>query len=337
MKKHFFIIMVFAVIAHSAKAQLSVYSNGKVGIATSSSTTPVSTFSVKGDKPGYEAAVIGSSRGLYALSQDQYLGWSYGVYGKIPASFGDSDFQCGVMGDAVIASPFHQSRTYGVIGHAGNATNGWNYGVLGELDGTNYGAGIYGTATHAENGTYVDGRYAGYFNGTTKVNGDFIVTGYMGGILLNQISNATNISNLSNAYDKSSITDKFSRLSAIQYFTEPSNGNAKRMEESSDTVSRSVPIEEIQTLSASRVHYGLDVDKLKEAFPELVYEKEDGTTGVNYVEMIPILVQVINNLSDEIKVLKSGGTSPYSERSSSGTSAVILSSDGQVIGTKRAK
>ena len=81
----------------------------------------------------------------------------------------------------------------------------------------------------------------------------------------------------------------------------------------------------------------MDVDKLKEAFPELVYEKEDGTTGVNYVEMIPILVQVINNLSDEIKVLKSGGTSPYSERSSSGTSAVILSSDGQVIGTKRAK
>ena len=272
MKKHFLIIMVFAVIAHSAKAQLSVYSNGKVGIATT--TYSESTLAVKGDKPGYEAAVIGSSRGLYALSQNQYLGWSYGVYGKIPTSFCDPGFQCGVMGDVVIASPFYQSRTYGVIGHAGNATNGWNYGVLGELDGTNYGAGIYGTATHAENGTYVDGRYAGYFNGTTKVNGDFIVTGYMGGILLNQISNATNISNLSNAYDKSSITDKFSRLSAIQYFTEPSNGNAKRMEESSDTVSRSVPIEEIQTLSASRVHYGLDVDKLKEAFPELVYEKK---------------------------------------------------------------
>ena len=79
MQKHFFIIMVFAVIAHSAKAQLSVYSNGKVGIATI--IAPVSTFSVKGDKPGYEAAVIGSSRGLYALSQDQYLGWSYsGTY-----------------------------------------------------------------------------------------------------------------------------------------------------------------------------------------------------------------------------------------------------------------
>ena len=333
MKKILTMISVFALIANNANAQLSVYSNGKVGIATTS--TPVSTLSVKGDKTGYDASILGTSRGLYSESNGEYLNWAYGVYGKNRST--SAGFQCGTMGDAVLSSPQSGCRTYGVIGHAGNASDGWNYGVFGELDGTKYGAGVYGTATHAENGSYVDGRYAGYFNGATKVNGNLTVTGSINGLVLNRVSNPVNVSNLSNEYEKSSIADKFSRLSAIQYQTESSKGNANRMEQSSDSVCRETPIDEIQALSARRVHYGLDVDKLKEPFPELVYEKEDGTTGVNYVEMIPILVQVINNLSDEIKVLKSGGTSPYSERSSSGTSAVILSSDGQVIGTKRAK
>lgn len=89
-----------------------------------------------------------------------------------------------------------------------------------------------------------------------------------------------------------------------------------------------------QMLAAERMHYGLDISQLKESFPELVYEQEDGTVGVNYMEMIPILIQAINNLRTEIKVLKASGVYPNAESSSS-TTILNLSTDGKVIGTKR--
>lgn len=333
MKKYLFVISVLAFNALNAKAQLSVYSNGYVGVGTSSSTTPVSTFSVKGGKAGYEASVIGSKRGVFGESNGQYLNWSYGVYGISNCS--SASFQNGVSGIAVISSPQSSCRTYGVMGLAGNATSGWNYGVFGQLNGTNNGAGVYGTATNGENGTSVDGRYAGYFNGATKVNGNLTVTGSISGVLLNQVSNSIS-SNLSYESERGFAMDRLSRLSATCYYAETTERQADLAQNSSDTISIDTPINEIQVLSSDRLHYGLNIEQLKEVFPELIYEQKDGTIGVNYLELIPILVQAINNLSTEVKVLKAGGSYPYSESSASSSTAVILSTDGKIIGTKRA-
>lgn len=332
MKKFLLSISILAIIANNANAQLSVYSNGYVGVATSSSTTPVSTFSVKGGKTGYDASVLGTLRGIYGESNGQYLNWSYGVYGI--SNCHTASFQNGVSGIALISSPQSSSRTYGVMGLAGNATNGWNYGVFGQLNGTNNGAGVYGTATNGENGTSVDGRYAGYFNGPTKVNGNLTVTGSISGVLLNQVSNTTIVSNNSNEYERASLTDKLSKLSTTCYFTKESE-REKLIENASDTMAVVTPVNKIQALSAERIHYGLDVDQLKDAFPELVYEQEDGTVSVNYMEIIPILVQAINNLTTEVKILRKEGAYSASDGSGSRTTAIMMSTDGKVIGTKR--
>ncbi len=70
--------------------------------------------------------------------------------------------------------------------------------------------------------------------------------------------------------------------------------------------------EEIPELSSiekqvlTKQHYGLDADQLEEVFPDLVYENEDGSKSINYVEMVPILVQAINELQSEIDELKGG-------------------------------
>ena len=52
-----------------------------------------------------------------------------------------------------------------------------------------------------------------------------------------------------------------------------------------------------------KTHYALDADRLEEAFPDLVYERKDGSKAINYMEMIPLLVQSINELNAEIEVL----------------------------------
>ncbi len=50
--------------------------------------------------------------------------------------------------------------------------------------------------------------------------------------------------------------------------------------------------------------YGLAADQLRKVYPELVYEDQNGNMSINYIEMIPLLVQAINELKAEVEELK---------------------------------
>jgi hypothetical protein len=65
----------------------------------------------------------------------------------------------------------------------------------------------------------------------------------------------------------------------------------------------------------AKQHYALDAEQLEEIFPDLVYEQEDGTKSINYMEMVPILVKTISELngkvaelSEKLNTLENGGT-----------------------------
>lgn len=332
MKKALFILVALISLASSAKAQLSVYADGQVGVGTVSAEAPVSAFSVNGGMNGYGASVKGTERGVYGVSNGQYLKWSYGVYGESDCK--DADFQNGVKGIAVSRYPLQKHRTYGVMGIAGNATSGWNYGVFGQLNGTANGAGVYGTNTSGENGSRVDGRYAGYFNGDTKVNGNLTVTGTINGVWLNTVS-ANAVSAQSGDFSGGSVAEKLANLSAVSYYAETAKASYAVATYSSDTASAALPVAKAQSLVDERIHYGLNVEQLKDAFPDLVYEQEDGTVGVNYMEMIPILVEAVNRLSAEVRVLKAS-VAHADGTGTSTTTTVKLGADGKVLGTKRA-
>lgn len=317
--------------ACSAMAQLSVYAEGQVGVGTVSSEAPASAFSVNGGMDGFGASVKGPERGVYGVSNGQYLGWSYGVYGESGCK--SAAFQNGVLGIAVSKYPLMKYRTYGVMGIAGNATDGWNYGVFGQLNGTANGAGVYGTSTKGENGSKVDGRYAGYFNGDTKVNGNLTVTGSINGVWLNTVSSNA-VSAQSDELESRSVAEKVAKLSAVSYYEEVVIANRNVAVVSSDTASAATTVAKVQRLGEDRLHYGLNIDQLKDVFPDLVYEQEDGSVGVNYIEMIPILVDAVNRLSAEVKALKVGAA--YADGAVSTSTTVSLSADGKVIGTKRA-
>lgn len=61
--------------------------------------------------------------------------------------------------------------------------------------------------------------------------------------------------------------------------------------------------EPIQT-KLSPISYGLAADQLKEVYPELVYEDKEGNYSINYIEMVPLLVQSIKELSAKVTTLE---------------------------------
>lgn len=53
-----------------------------------------------------------------------------------------------------------------------------------------------------------------------------------------------------------------------------------------------------------RVHYGLLAQEVMKLFPELVHEDKAGYLSINYIELIPLLIQAIQELSTEVEQLK---------------------------------
>lgn len=55
---------------------------------------------------------------------------------------------------------------------------------------------------------------------------------------------------------------------------------------------------------SSKSHYGLSAQELQTIYPDLVTEGQDGYLAVNYVELIPILIQSIQDLKRELDELR---------------------------------
>ena len=66
----------------------------------------------------------------------------------------------------------NNGKAIGVLGFACHATPGYNHGVIGSIGGASFGAGVFGTSNvNTYYGSYVNGRYAGYFDGNVQVTG----------------------------------------------------------------------------------------------------------------------------------------------------------------------
>ena len=52
------------------------------------------------------------------------------------------------------------------------------------------------------------------------------------------------------------------------------------------------------------LHFGLSAQELQEIFPNLVREGQDGYLGVNYTELVPVLICCIQELKQELDELK---------------------------------
>lgn len=287
------------------QAQLKVYENGNVSIGTSE--TPASAISVGyGGNASYNAAITGANSAIYGrrlgptTTVVQSNPWTYGVTGiNIPDS---TFFYVGVKGSVNARNGYPEyGRAFGVFGEAGNATSGYNYGVYGQLNGTKDGAAIYGTLN--PNYTIVSGgRYAGYFSGAVRVQGTLHAT-----YLTTSVASVNNTSTqmvLNAEKTDETVTEKLSQLSAIQFRSNPLN-ERNSIHSNGDTLE--IPTYTSTELQAmQKIHFGLMVTQLQQIYPNLVYESPNGELSINYIEMIPLLVESIKELKAEIATLQGG-------------------------------
>lgn len=316
-----FILVCLSLVSNTAFSQLKVFTNGKSIFGPSTAASSLSTISVNcSGRSDSELTVKGVEQAIYAYREGEASNWGVAIKNISPV--GTANFSVGVRSEAYSETPFPSYRSFGLMGIAGNATSGWNYGVFGRLKGTQNGAGVYGTVADAENGVNTGGQYAGYFNGATKVVGDLTVTGRINGIVLSAAAPASNMANTYSAASSSleednGVSDKIGCLNMVPYYIPQGQTMRTASAESSDTIEAVVPMSDIEKQKLEKVHYGLSAEQLKVVFPDLVYENEDGTSAINYMELIPVLVQTINELNSRISVLEGNANGSLANRRSS--------------------
>ena len=68
---------------------------------------------------------------------------------------------------------------------------------------------------------------------------------------------------------------------------------------------------EKEALAAQR-HFGLIAQELKDIYPTLVQEGQDGYLSINYIELVPILIRSIQTLKQELDEVKGAGAESIS-------------------------
>ena len=284
--KRFFLVMVFFFFTAltSLYAQVKIDAEGNVGMGAepmSSGTTPtnkVKLYLTEGDiSPSIRTAIL----------KVEYTGYAgvhhYGVYSSVIPNQGwgyGGVFKGGYRG--ILAAAENTTYTGGSKSGVYTTANGGsiNYGIYAAANeatssATNYG--VYGSAEGA--GT----NYAGYFQGNVAYTGT--------------------LTHISDAKYKKNIQDMGSTLGKVQKI------KSRTFEYRDD---------EIKNFPRGK-QYGFVAQELEEVFPELVTteympplnagesEEEDMNASptpyksVNYIDMIPILVEAIQEQQAQIE------------------------------------
>ena len=142
------------------------------------------------------------------------------------------------------------------------------------------GIGVYGGINSPMNTLAVNAKYAGYFSGTTKVSGTLLANT----VVIN--GDTVNIDNIQSLSQET--TNRLAQLRPVAYSYKP------------DSMWK---YDEKMQSEMEGTHYGFIAQDVKKVLPELVYERE-GELSINYIEMIPILLQEIKRLTIEVEELK---------------------------------
>ena len=285
MKKYF---LFFCALCASAVAfgQVEVQSNGQLTINRSVWGTTNTSYGV------HSTVTHGGSSSPY--------GDCVGVYGYADNSPSTTNFPArfvGVLGTAHSASSSTKAR----IGVAGLAS--YHIGSVG----------IYG-------GTYTSGlpsltfttTYAGYFAGLVYVTSTVDATGYLTHSDERLKRNIVPIV-------RDDVTVKLSSLNPVKYYLKQIETENDSINANGETVSFTTKRYDENSQEFQKMHYGLLAQELQQVYPELVYDSGDGYLSVNYVELIPLLLQAfqtqqatIQQQQIEIDMLKSNNT-PFSQ------------------------
>ena len=266
------LIFILTIFSLGTSAQLKVYNDGSMTLDRD--TLNVGTRFTVGQTVSLPTNLIGLSSN------------NMGILSHIVAQA--NKYNYGVAGSAV-SSTITTGRSFGVYGVAGNCTSGYNYGVAGTLFGTANGAAVFGSIMKPT-GSLIPGKYAGYFDVDVVVSGTATITS------LNTPSDIRikeNIEYVGNNEGRADIHSRMMDVHVISYNLK------KSAPETDDTVTTTVEDDR-----PSKTFYGVSAQELRELFPDLVEEGQDGYLAVNYIELIPMLICSVQELSGEVDRLR---------------------------------
>ena len=315
MKKIISLLCLSMAIATSF-AQLKVNNEGRVGIGTLENPSNLLSVGYKG-MYGYAAAFKGERYGIFVRNDGENTIRRVGI--KISNYINSDTTSIGLQISPIGTTSL---KNYGIESFGGKSSK-LSIGVFGGLNGSatggiTSGSGIYGSSstlsTIPEEHT---GIYAGYFRGDVRV------TGGLYGTLLTPSESSTSAlavetEVLCNSGEQS-ISDKLKQVQLLQFYRQNQNSVSPVLINEETGVSTTVfddfhiedeNVDEMEDMivqtELSSVKYGLAADQLRNVYPELVYEDGNGNLSINYIEMIPLLVQSINELSAKIEELENG-------------------------------
>lgn len=331
--KQIFLTLLCAVFSTlSVSAQLCVSDKGNVTIGTdSASSYKMEVVDTVGAKFRYVGHILSNMKGLW-LQNKNYSDSKHGYANALfvhsiqgaKTNVATRSMALGASTDGALA--------VGVLGIAGGHANGSSYGVIGNLTTGTKGVGVYGSVDNSmQSDCY--GTYAGLFNGNVKV--------YNGTVNATVVTSSD--SRLKSNVQAMEAGDALSGVSLLTpvtftyndnqgstvYLSEDANGDLA-VSSASSTDSKS----HILSDGTQRTHYGLIAQEVREVYPDMVYEGEDGYLSVNYTELIPVLIQSVKELRAEVEALKSAATQAQAHASYA-TSGIDAQEAGNAAGYAR--
>lgn len=284
-------------------------------------------FKIQSTGTYYVTCDTGGRSGINLTAQES-IGSSSTLYGGVFNAIASTK-AVGLQGYATVAT-----TSIGVLGSANYGTK--SIGVLGSIPQSNVttGAAVYGTV-YNDLGTALStgDKYAGFFRGNVKVVGSITATSTLQGALLGESSSTSISSEIGQSLRGVSMAGSLSGLHVTTYQKERpvmpvEEEDAFGLDGDINSRGETPEPDIIDEQFYGKSHYALDADRLEEVFPDLVYVNKDGTKVINYVEMIPLLVQSINELNEKIEVLE-GQASGRKAAAARGTTGIDNSSINQ--------
>lgn len=328
MKKISSILIMFLLYVTTVKSQLQVDTTGYVGVGVTEeiledegADSIMSHLSVLTAGYTNTAAFFANSEQRYTLIIDNFQSGNKTGKGLYSSCSTENGSGVGVEGHASTGSGIPAIGVRGLAVNGNNSVGVYGGTPLQYYDNENF-AGIYGTELYSPTPYFqYSGIYAGYFHGTVRSTGTMYAQAYL--VTSPSLIECGNNDNSSVRLigEEERVTDKLRNVTSfelehneqaiqtrgldpVEAFLNGRNIKDLSKYERLQLDSIFSEIISIDTDPLASINYGLDAEQLKAMFPKLVQQDKEGNYSINYIEMIPLLVKSINELSEELEELK---------------------------------
>lgn len=296
-----------------AHAQLMVDRVGNTSVGytlNNSNDTLYSDFTVNSrGNSSYAAYINSTNKGGLRVQREQdsnRSGDQYGIHVLSTSTSGLNNY--GIYSRAYGGADTR--RNVGVLGTADVGTTYSGAGVMGVLGSEDEnGAGVFGSTwgvTRSLSALIGMGRYAGYFSGDVRTTGT-LTAGAV--VTSSDYRLKENIRSLSSS---DGCLSKLMSMNVVEFNNKQReyevNITDLETEEGIDVrkglVNNKISWYEEESPIINNKHYGLIAQELKEIYPDLVVESQDGFLAVNYLEIIPLLIRSVQELKSELDATK---------------------------------